>query len=401
MNSNMNIPGLKDVMVDQVEEQMGRIVLYISLPKKEHTCPACGQKTSKVHDYRMQKIKHLKWFERFTILFYKRRRYACTCGKRFSENTSFVDRYQRFSKEWNQVVQIRSVKAKTFKEAAEILGTSSATVIRRFKQLVKTLPSGVQLPRAIAIDEYKADTDAGKYQLIIADAETHAPIDILPNRRKETIKQYLQENGANVEIVVMDMNPSFKAAVNKALNRPVIVADRFHYCRYIHWAVDEVRRKVQKEWHTYDRKKVKKMRYVLHKSPEALTLEERWYLKRYTDMSPELKEAYELKELYKKWQNDSRKEMNISVVKAGLEAFYRKVEETQNPAFLKAIKTFKNWQVEILNSFAFGYSNGFLEGINNTSKVIKRNAYGFRKFEHFKAKILLNTVYKNVGVHLG
>ena len=397
----MNIPGLKDVIIEQVEEQMGRIVLYISLPKKEHTCPACGQKTSKVHDYRMQKIKHLKWFERFTILFYKRRRYACTCGKRFSENTSFVDRYQRFSKEWNQVVQIRSVKAKTFKEAAEILGTSSTTVIRRFKQLVKTLPSGVQLPRAIAIDEYKADTDAGKYQLIIADAETHAPIDILPNRRKETIKQYLQENGANVEIVVMDMNPSFKAAVNKALNRPVIVADRFHYCRYIHWAVDEVRRKVQKEWHTYDRKKVKKMRYVLHKSPEALTLEERWYLKRYTDMSPELKEAYELKELYKKWQNDSRKEMNISVVKAGLEAFYRKVEETQNPAFLKAIKTFKNWQVEILNSFAFGYSNGFLEGINNTSKVIKRNAYGFRKFEHFKAKILLNTVYKNVGVHLG
>ncbi len=30
--------------------------------------------------------------------------------------------------------------------------------------------------------------------------------------------------------------------------------NRFHYCRYIHWAVDEVRRK-QKEWHAYDRKK--------------------------------------------------------------------------------------------------------------------------------------------------
>ena len=83
------------------------------------------------------------------------------------------------------------------------------------------------------------------YQLIIANADTHEPIDILPNRRKETIKHYLQENGADVEIVVMDMNPSFKAAVKKALNRPVIVADRFHYCRYIHWAVDEVRRKVQ------------------------------------------------------------------------------------------------------------------------------------------------------------
>ena len=67
----------------------------------------------------------------------------------------------------------------------------------------------------------------------------------------------------------------------------------------------------------------------------------------------------------------------------------------------KARKTFKNWQKEILNSYAFGYSNGFLEGINNTSKVLKRNAYGFRKFEHYKAKILLNHVYKNVGIHLG
>ena len=105
-----------------------------------------------------------------------------------------------------------------------------------------------------------------------------------------------------------------------------------------------------------------------------------------------LKEAYELKELYKKWQRESKAARTITEVKFGLEAFYREVELTQNSAFLKAIKTFKNWQVEILNSYAFGYSNGFLEGINNTSKVIKRNAFGFRKHEHFKAKILLSRV---------
>ena len=47
------------------------------------------------------------------------------------------------------------------------------------------------------------------------------------------------------------------------------------------------------------------------------------------------------------------------------------------------------------------YSNGFLEGINNTSKFIKRNAYNFRKYEHFKAEILFSRVYKNIGSHLG
>ncbi|WP_430541086.1 hypothetical protein [Sporosarcina thermotolerans] len=65
-------------------------------------------------------------------------------------------------------------------------GTSSSTVIRRFKEVAKKqMKSGVRLPKAIAIDEYKGDTDAGTYQLIIADAETHEPLDILPNRRKE------------------------------------------------------------------------------------------------------------------------------------------------------------------------------------------------------------------------
>jgi len=219
----------------------------------------------------------LKWFERLTIFFYKRRRYACVCGKRFSEESPFVDKYQRYTKELNQVARIRSIKAKTFKEAGEVLGTSSSTIIRRFKEVAKEqLVGGVRLPKVIAIDEYKGDTDAGKFQLVIANAETHEPIDILPNRKKDTIKEYLYKHGADVEKVVMDTNPSFKAAVNQALGRPLIIADRFHFCRYIYWAIDEVRRKVQKEWHAYNRKKCKRMRFVLYKRNAKLTEKNRW-----------------------------------------------------------------------------------------------------------------------------
>jgi len=402
MNFNMNIPGLKDVKITKVEEVGDRIALYVQLPKCTHQCPVCKKETSKVHDYRIQKINHLKWFERLTILFYKRRRYVCDCGKRFSEKSPFVDKYQRYSKEWNQVVSIRAIKAKTFKEAAEVLGTSITTVIRRFKKVAnKQLVEGVRLPKAIAIDEYKGDTDAGTYQLIIANAETREPIDILPNRKKETIKNYLSQYGADVEIVVMDMNPSFKAAVRQALGRPVIVADRFHFSRYIYWAMDEVRRQVQKEWDKYNRTKCKRMRHVFYKRTSKLSPKQQWYLQRYTEMSETLKVAHELKEAYCKWFDWAKTQNDVVEVKKRLLAFYRKVEETKLPAFLKAIQTFKNWQVEILNSFSFGYSNGFLEGINNKTKVMKRNAYGFRRFDHFRAKILLNLKYKGIGVHLG
>ncbi|WP_369922536.1 MULTISPECIES: ISL3 family transposase [unclassified Sporosarcina] len=402
MNFTMNIPGLKDVIVEKVEEHGDRTVLYVSLPKKPHRCPKCGEFTKKVHDYRMQKIKHLKWFERLTCLFYKRRRYVCACGKRFSEHAPFVDKYQRYTKEWNQVAQVRSVKAKTFKEAAEVLGSSSSTIIRRFQSVAEAqMVEGVRLPKAIAIDEYKGDTDAGKFQLIIADAKTREPLDILPNRRKETIQDYLRQYGQDVELVVMDMNHSFKAAVRKVLGRPVIVADRFHYCRYIYWALDEVRRRVQKEWHAYDRKKCKRMRHILYKRKNKLHDWERWYLERYLGMSEELRRAYELKEAYCEWFDWAKTSEDIKEVKERLEEFYRNIEAAGIPAFLKAIKTFKNWQPEVLNSFIFPYSNGFLEGINNKTKVMKRNAYGFRRFDHFKAKILLNIKYREIGVHLG
>ena len=85
MNNNMIIPGLKDVIIHEIKEYVDRVAIHVSLAKKEQVCPSCGVKTIKVHDYRIQKVKHLKWFERLTIFFYKRRRYVCVCGKRFSQ----------------------------------------------------------------------------------------------------------------------------------------------------------------------------------------------------------------------------------------------------------------------------------------------------------------------------
>ncbi|MFJ8520686.1 transposase [Lysinibacillus xylanilyticus] len=37
----------------------------------------------------------------------------------------------------------------------------------------------------------------------------------------------------------MGMNPSIKGAVRQSLGLPVIVAERFHFSRYIYWAMDK------------------------------------------------------------------------------------------------------------------------------------------------------------------
>ncbi|WP_343783395.1 transposase [Alkalibacillus silvisoli] len=80
------------------------------------------------------------------------------------------------------------------------------------------------LPRAI--DEFKGDAGGEKFQTIIADVENKEVIDILSDRKVETINDYLNScDTCKVEIVVMELSKSFKRAVWKALGGSV------NYCR--------------------------------------------------------------------------------------------------------------------------------------------------------------------------
>ncbi len=335
----------------------------------------------------------MKVFERTTYLFYRKRRYACSCGKRFAEANPMVDRYQRHSREWNQALGLRVIQGMNFKDTAAQFRTSQATAIRRFDQVATPeLQEVEELPEVIAIDEYKGDTNAGKYQVIIGDGETGNPIDILPDRSVKTVKQYLREKGGNVRKVIMDMSYSFKSAVRKAVGSPIIVADRFHFCRYIYWALEKVRRRVQKNFHEYDRKKCKRMKHIFYKKQEELTEKQRWYLNRYLDLSDELRVAYKLKEAFRSWFEEAKAmgKTDIGYVKQRLYQYYDRVKQSGMEEYLQAIGTLKNWQTEILNSFALDYSNGFIEGLNNQTKVIKRNAFGFRRYDRLRTKVLLH-----------
>lgn len=66
---------------------------------REHFCPICGQPTKRIYDYRMQTIKDLPFQMKHCYLILRKRRYLCSCGKRFYGNYSFLSRYfQRTSR---------------------------------------------------------------------------------------------------------------------------------------------------------------------------------------------------------------------------------------------------------------------------------------------------------------
>jgi transposase len=128
-----------------------------------------------------------------------------------AEKVSFVERYQRQTMEWHQALHLQLIQGKNFTDTANRFQTSVTTAMRRFDQLASPLVKEVgQLPPRIAIDNYRGDTNVGKYQVIIADGETRKPLDILPDRKADTLKRYLQEKGNHVKTVVRELSYSFK-----------------------------------------------------------------------------------------------------------------------------------------------------------------------------------------------
>ncbi|MEM1328558.1 MAG: transposase [Bacteroidota bacterium] len=53
------------------------------------------------------------------------------------------------------------------------------------------------------------------------------------------------------------------------------------------------------------------------------------------------------------------------------------------------MKTFSNWHEYILNYFDGKWSNGIVEGINNKIKMMKRRAFGYRDFQAFRTRVLI------------
>lgn len=52
-------------------------------------------------------------------------------------------------------------------------------------------------------------------------------------------------------------------------------------------------------------------------------------------------------------------------------------------------RTLRRWAVQIVNWHRARVSNGLTEAVNNLIKQIKRTGFGFRRFTHYRLRVLL------------
>lgn len=376
--------GLEDVIIKNVYENEDGFNIELEMPRRTHVCPCCGKETDRIHDYRYQRVKDISIRGLNTYLHLRKRRYVCTaCGKRFYEPNSFLPRYYRATnrlaaKIINDFRQLRSAKSISLEN-----NVSSQTAIRYFK-LVNYCCK--ELPEVLSIDEFKGNAGGEKFQTILTDAKNRRKIDILPNRKKKDLISYFRkfESRKRVKYVVIDMNPHFKDTAQTCFPNAKIVIDRYHVVRQAIWALENVRKAEQKTLSAPWRKFCKHSKRLLCMNREKLKDEEREQLRIILGLSTRLEIAYGLKNDFIEFMHSP----DSKTAKERLALWLYHAENSHIPEFEACIKTMHNWAEYILNAFDVPYSNGYTEGCNNKTKVLKRVCFGVRNFDTFRNRIL-------------
>ena len=383
-----NLLEIKDLIVDNIEFFNSDIHLYFHLERRDVSCPFCGSVTNKVHDYRPSIIKDAPIQGKPLLLHYRKRRYHCNnCRHHFNEPFSLLPKHCRITTRLAFLAVYQLSEVQNVSSVARQLGISAFSVFRRIKNI--SFPKPSILPSVLSIDEFKGNAGGEKFQAILTDPTHHKVLDILPSRTQAQISAYLSSfpNKKQVKYFIMDMNKVYRDIGLSYFPNATIVIDKFHVVRYITWALENVRKRVQKDMHPSKRKYFKRSRRILLSHYSSLSDENRLALEVMLQQSYDLAQAYYLKELFYDFMDSE----SSNTAKPKLHKFIIAAQVSGLKEFSATLTMLGNWSKYILNAFDCPYSNGFTEGINNKIKVIKRNGYGFRNFENFRNRILLST----------
>lgn len=387
MHSNCTkyLLGLEDVIIKKVVPADNYVKFFIETAPSPQVCPTCGCITSRIHDYRYQKIKDLPLQLKHTYLILRKRRYVCSCGKRFTEKYQFLPTYRRQTLRLSCKIIALLRKVRSIKSVAEEVDVSVSTVTRLLDTVHYSAPS---LPECIGIDEFKGNADTGKYQCILVNPRKHILLDILPDRKQEHLSAYLRQISRaernRVRFFVCDMWQPYVDLAKAYFPNATVIIDKYHFTRYVSWAIENVRKRLQKSMPANLRKYYKRSRKLI--------------LTRYCKLKEENKKACDLMLLYnddlraahrlKEWFYDICQHDKYSYQRSAFWEWVKAAEKSGIPEFKGCAKTYRNWAEGILNAFKYGFTNGPTEGYNNKIKVLKRLSYGIRNFERFRTRII-------------
>jgi transposase len=340
------------------------------------------------------------------VLRWAQRRFRCAdCGAVTRERHPEVAGRRRITQRFRRLLFEQACN-EPFVDVAAAERVSSYRVEECFEAFAaaETEARSPAPPRVLSIDESSFKKPL-QFHSVLSDPERGVVLDLVEGRGKGAVFSGLarmsDQARAAIETVVIDCHWPYRQAIEQALPRARIVADKFHVIRAVDGAANRVRRRfgrrgytqrigrdggTARQHHPASDPAIFRIRWVFQKRAAKLSpAEEEWLVGVLRCAAPEVTAAWWLKERFAAIYEARDRQ----IAELLLDEWIEDIERVGLPEFLNTWRTLQWWREEILNYLDDPVTNAFAEGITNKIKVMKRRSYGFRNAFRYRHKVLL------------
>lgn len=395
---------IPDVRVLQTElTKDGELILTVESTLTATTCRRCGRTITERHGRdEPRRLRHLPILGRVVYLRIRPQRFQCRWCDGHPTTTQQLDWYDpnalhTKAYERHLILQlvnspISDVEAKEDVTYAALLG-----ILDRW--IAKSIDWDALEPFAtLGIDEIALLKGHRDFVAVIS-AQTESGalhvLAVLPDRLKATVLAWLltmpHAIRAQITTVCTDIWEGYISAAAEVLPNATIVLDRFHVMRHARDGVDTLRkqevRRLKKELPTEVVDALKHTLWPFRKRADALDPAEQERLATLLASSPPLRQAYALREQLTAIFDTARSKADGL---RRLRWWRRRVEKSDLTCFDPFLKLLDRWLDLVANYFISHHTSGFVEGLNNKLKVLKRRCSGLRNVAHLFQRLTLD-----------
>ena len=382
------LPGL---VVTHVEHAPQRITVEGHIPPRATACPVCQAPTALVNQYDTRKVQDLPISGKEVWLHLRLPQLACrSCPRYFTTPPEWIMPGKSYTRRQARWIFLLCAK-QPFTEVAALVNLSHKTVERLYYEMadeVIDLPSRYGQVRKLGIDEVAHRKGKRDYVLVLTDLDRGIELDILPNRKKATLRAHFEALGpafcAQIEVVAFDMWRPYRDVAQQCFPEAALVVDRFHVVKALNEMLDGVRRSLRRAEPEEDA--FKGIRWALFKRREHLAEAEAKRLELALSRSWLLEEVYALRQTFHAVFDVAG---DAAWLGLELEAWIEHAEALSNKHVDRFVGTLRRWFEPITAYASTGITNAVTEGLNNGLRYMTRISFGLPKFEHMRVRVLM------------
>lgn len=383
--------------------ETGDVLIRVESTLEGATCRRCGRDMRDFHGHdRPLRLRHLPILDRRVFIEIEPNRYRCPYGEgnpTTPQRCAWYTPNRPHPKAYEKMV-LRELLNSPLTDVSSKQGIgeeASEGILDRYLATSVEGEQGESVGR-LGLDEsaLKKGHRASVVIVTARGAEGRVGVlGVLAERHKETGKAFLAAIPPRVKTTLprgcTDLYAGYVRAAHEELPNAEVVVERFHVAKGYRACADQRRKKerqrLKQEVPQTEYEKLQGLRWPCRKTAPELDAGERQRLEPLFSYTPQLQAAYALRaELTTLFETASSK---VEATRAS-EEWQDRVRASGLRCFQSFLTTLDNGKDESTNYFLDRERSGFVEGLNNKIKVLKRRCYGIFKVAHLFQRIHLD-----------